>query len=87
MSAGEVGGGPSEKSDWRGVAAEEARAREKLCFREENPLEVEVDRPAGDAGRPLGLGGVGGIRAVAARVAGAFFFPVKERRNDHSDSN
>jgi hypothetical protein len=90
-SAGDGGGGASEKRDWIGVAADEARALEKLCFKDEKPLEVEADMlPEGEEGR-LGLGGVGGIVARIVpedtAVGGAFFFPVKGRRNDHSDSN
>lgn len=90
-SAGEGGGGASEKRDWMGVAADEARAREKLCFKEEKPREVELDiLPDGEDGR-LGLGGPGGTpgRTEVGGMdgGGAFFFPVKGRRNAHSDSN
>jgi hypothetical protein len=75
MSSGEVGGGPSEKIAWMGVAADPARAREKVCFRDEKPREVDVDMlPEGDAGRcVLGLVGVSGTRRGADGVA--FFFP------------
>lgn len=89
MSAGAVGGGASAKSDWMGVVEEPERAREKVCFRDENRWEVDADMlPEGEAGR-LGLGGVGGtpVRTVGGgKEEGGGFF-LKERRKDHSDSN
>lgn len=92
-SAGAGGGGLSLKRVCRGVALDAARVRAKLCRSVEKPLDVDEDRDAGVGDEGLcGLGGDAGITprdAVAdAGLKGvAFFFALKGRKKDQSDSN
>jgi hypothetical protein len=93
-SAGDGGGGASGNIDCRGVVAEPARAREKLCLRDEKLIDVEFDNVAstdGDGGRagtadgevfPFRLGEEAGEPTLLG-----FFLVPNDLRKDHSDSN
>lgn len=97
ISRGEGGGGASAKIDCRGVVDEGARAREKVCRREENPFAEEADTIGGcmegDGGRISFVGDTGVPFRAGVEVAdGAletlvFFFLLNGRKNDQSDSN
>ena len=94
ISRGEGGGGASAKTDRKGVVAG-ARAREKVCRREENPFEEEGDTGKcreGDGGRGSLEGDAGvplrdGVEFADGALETMFFFLLNGRRNDQSDSN
>jgi hypothetical protein len=96
ISCGEGGGGELGKIDCKGMADEGARARLKVCLRDENPFAVGVDTEGcwidGDGDR-VGRGGDvvplrSGVEPADEGVLLTFFFLLNGRRNDdQSDSN
>jgi hypothetical protein len=95
-STGDVGGGLSGKRECKGADCK-PRARLNVCLNEENPRDVDDDRPdcwkEGECARgglqvvdelPSRRGDEGG---AGGPVLVGFFLPLNGRRNDHSDSN
>lgn len=82
--SGEFVGGVTApgKRDCRGVAVDDPLARATVCLKDEKPL---LD----GGGEWPGLGGDTGIPPPGEErpMVVAFFFPVNDRKIDHSDSN
>lgn len=86
-----VGATGSGNSACKGIDAEGARARLNVCRKDAKlpPLEGDTEEGVGEGGRAGVFGDVGVPfrNADDALPLPTFFFPPKERRNDHSDSN